>query len=502
LSFSTIGTSTKPYPLSKSINNEFVVIKQDRFLDDSALPRTLRKILFNWNLFLFRLIFLFIHHLSRFCVSDKKYYEKKRAGQKLNLYQSFLAECAEGLLPKLLFQNGDFTFVYLHNKNDYKSDLDKQFGEVYILSAPTSRQRLYYSNLISKKNDYQDIKTSLSKLAVVRSEFELARNGIVRLFDFHIENVEIGKLLTIKPSSGSVKLNFEHKAACQIYYYLKDLTHQHQHHDSKSDTLLPLIKASEDKFVAELSKQVLGSLYRVILKMRRTDSLADYYSMKGIMAYIKSFKKIVHKLDETTGISELYSDDGDSLILESLKVKADSIRTHSDMGNRYKAMLPSLLSLVIAAMSIIYAFTSLVILSNRELHSDHLRNADNIQFFNDLYIERVEFIKFFIQNSLEICTIFLAALLLFFFLISDWFKHLKFRQDLIRLAYGFKNKNVLASFVTLFGIGLMFISFHILNWGLIFGFTEDLALYLKEATASMFIEYLLEFRNFTLKWLQ
>jgi hypothetical protein len=74
--------------------------------------------------------------------------------------------------------------------------------------------------------------------------------------------------------------------AAQFYYFLRDISHTHQHHHQDTDTILSVYKSIND---IDWRKNVLFSLYNHIIARKRTTSLADCIGALGILAYARAF---------------------------------------------------------------------------------------------------------------------------------------------------------------------------------------------------------------------
>jgi hypothetical protein len=109
--------------------------------------------------------------------------------------------------------------------------------------------------------------------------------------------------------------------ASQAYYFIKDITHQHQHHHAKTDTILLLHEVddtiSRKKNLSHFSHNVINTLYSLILKNRRKLNKLSIHANIGILTYLKSFKQHFCKLHKVK-IKDKYFDTGDQLLIDSL----------------------------------------------------------------------------------------------------------------------------------------------------------------------------------------
>ncbi len=75
----------------------------------------------------------------------------------------------------------------------------------------------------------------------------------------------------------------------QAYYFIKDISHRHFHHDASSDNILPAFRVrpgDDDGW----RRDSLWSLSRAVLEHRRRNALLDHKRALGILAYAESFQ--------------------------------------------------------------------------------------------------------------------------------------------------------------------------------------------------------------------
>jgi hypothetical protein len=74
--------------------------------------------------------------------------------------------------------------------------------------------------------------------------------------------------------------------AAQFYYFVRDITHTHQHHHRETDTILSVQKSAND---VDWRKNVLFSLYNHIIARKRAIDLIESVDSLGILAYARAF---------------------------------------------------------------------------------------------------------------------------------------------------------------------------------------------------------------------
>jgi hypothetical protein len=126
----------------------------------------------------------------------------------------------------------------------------------------------------------------------------------------------------------------------QAFFYLKDITHEHQHHNQKTDTMIGLHLITDGDSEAIWYSRTLKRLYKRVLEFKRSKDQNIYASTLGLLAYVDSFctiakekltlddyKKIPIKNHETLKSSIKASEDQSSQKYTDRKRIVDTIRT-------------------------------------------------------------------------------------------------------------------------------------------------------------------------------
>lgn len=131
----------------------------------------------------------------------------------------------------------------------------------------------------------QDAETTVreSELGLVTVNFALMRTGEARLW-FESEHPQFN--------------DEEHRQiARQAYFFLKDMSHRHVHHDQLDDQITPLIRFKNEtaeqrlKSEVEWRRETLWSLSRVADKLMASEKLNSLREALGMLAYADAFQK-------------------------------------------------------------------------------------------------------------------------------------------------------------------------------------------------------------------
>lgn len=75
--------------------------------------------------------------------------------------------------------------------------------------------------------------------------------------------------------------------ASQIYFYLRDVCHVHQHHSPTSDTILDVVPSSEGDM--HWKRETLYALFRWVIQQKRSKTPSAFIDAKGVLSYARAF---------------------------------------------------------------------------------------------------------------------------------------------------------------------------------------------------------------------
>ena len=256
-------------------------------------------------------------------------------GPILNLFPLFLKEPIARHVQNL---EGSFWFLCIAKApNDIDSD-DPMEGSLFLFTKKLWKGDVENNvkQVQEKLNKYRTEKpgaslgaffeesyASLTKKAVTSSkyglQFKLYRSGVATLTAGELE--EGGTAIS---SESSI-----HSLASQLYFFLKDITHRHQHHDPSTDIPIDLLEVKSDKDNHWCS-QTLRVLYRQILRFKQFHSERVFNCSLGLLAYAKSFKQITgaYFTDGAKVCPDIHED--------ALKDSIDAINSSVDIKNNDK----------------------------------------------------------------------------------------------------------------------------------------------------------------------
>ncbi|CAK0750858.1 hypothetical protein CCP2SC5_1710005 [Azospirillaceae bacterium] len=160
---------------------------------------------------------------------------------------------------------------------EYVAVTQKELLE-FCQSADAAANAQFCSEQIKK------LERSLTGQYFFYAEFSLRRSGTCKLTQGASENFSLRA-----PKIGDDKI--VHMLCSQLFYFLKDISHNHQHHSKSTDTIVDLIEChTHDDFLWR--RETLFSLYRKIVSYKRNPQSDVFYSSLGVLAYAETFMEI------------------------------------------------------------------------------------------------------------------------------------------------------------------------------------------------------------------
>ena len=234
------------------------------------------------------------------------------AGQKKRCIFGFqhrdLSDASPFLFYKSIYNylngiSGDFIFALYGSANDVADDLDAPFeGKILLFYSDQQRevsQALNYElarlSALDDEASQQDFLTNTLEPNLL----SLYKQHGIYMLDVVLDRS--GRVTCSTPDSGLPKKLFnerhdisglqdvEKHVASELFFFLKDVCHRHQHHSPRTDTIVDLHDTSENKLLWK--NETLRALYKRVLDFKRSSSPGTSYSALGMLSYIRSFKR-------------------------------------------------------------------------------------------------------------------------------------------------------------------------------------------------------------------
>lgn len=185
-----------------------------------------------------------------------------------------------------------------------------------------------------KENNIDDQIKNVESQSLYSVQFSLERNGVVTIFpsSYTVNEDFSADTESCRKDIHENRLNQD--AVCaQLFYFLKDIAHIHQHHRPTTDTLTGLYPKLLDESALAWINKTLKTLYSKVLEYKRDRHEDSYASNLGLLAYVDSFVKIAKK--------SLADEENNKLILrnhDTLKasIYASQLGHQADSNRRVK----------------------------------------------------------------------------------------------------------------------------------------------------------------------
>ena len=303
------------------------------------------------------------------------------------------------------------------------------------IKATTSSQRNLRQTIVSKEGlrkfqiDYDALEEELFRYCSESVSFELRRTGetLVRYDPTKPKSDNAPQIPT-----EMARERYTHMISAQLYFFLKDIVHRHQHHDDKTDTILDIHYAGVDDI--SWRREILYQLYRKVIQYKQSNKPSTTLQSLGVLAYIEAFQEISAKYSYKLPV--YYND--------SLKTSLEAARAMHGMtqekGNRVFGVFINILAIGIA---LIFSLTGLLELTNysKKEISPFLLSLANLLLSYPLVVMCI---------MLLCAGIFSGWLRAFPFMRRGWYK------DIWRFLLAFDSQKV-SLFLCLLAIGLVLI---------------------------------------------
>lgn len=287
------------------------------------------------------------------------------------IYQRY--DISDAIIPShFLGITGDFIFLVIGNTID--TDDGSQFelvGECFIFHD----HALWNAAILRELSDYQDFLRRYSYLThqplsdyanyqqtrildICRSHASFCANLILPRRGTATISVSVSNITSAAaprlPADAQRRLSIIHALAAQIYFFVKNLAHHHQHHDPTTDTIIDLSYISNDDVAWRLN--TLFSMYRTVIDYKRNPHSSSFNDCIGIIAYARTFVELCKEEvgDEASGKLPNYFGDNTA---ESIRATQSRIERELLVKQRRQDTIRNTL---LAILSIVLSFTGLL----------------------------------------------------------------------------------------------------------------------------------------------
>jgi hypothetical protein len=271
--------------------------------------------------------------------------------QKRTLLDTALPIFKSTLVESFFDLTGSFWFFLdAQSSNDFSSGDQSLTGNLYLfidqVDEDVNKKVLSIKSAINKLNNFdtpsfprsiddcyskisKECLSDIEKYSILTACFRLDRDGIIE--------IEADSSIGIDETDKEL----EHTICAQLFFFVKDISHRHQHHHPKTDTILDVYRKDHPHWQDEM----LRSLYKKVLDFKRSRNEWVYSSALGVLSYIKAFKKVCkeRRIKITAG-----RDDED--LSESIKTTQNELRHITSQKVGFRNALITITLAIIGAM--------------------------------------------------------------------------------------------------------------------------------------------------------
>ncbi|MDI4234756.1 hypothetical protein OZ411_18290 [Bradyrhizobium sp. Arg237L] len=298
------------------------------------------------------------------------------------------------LFPRLIHWlydiSGDFWFALTAKSNNSPLVADWISGKIHIFKSRADwrtsadqavRSYVHEINALRFSNAadipaqahlaFDRARKLVDECADIEVDFDLDRNGEVYFGNPVFREQALQRASEEFAANGGH--NIRKWVADQCYFFLRDLSHAHQQHESSSDTILILQDRRSDDI--QWRKNIIYSLQYAIIRFKRDPDARSTLRAMGILAYCNSFTACCEaKLQQQFSGFPKFNNDA---LLLSLQAKADEISTAEQIiSNRQNGELAK----VVASRTIALAFVAILVATIAILIQPRISSQEKEEF--------------------------------------------------------------------------------------------------------------------------
>jgi hypothetical protein len=167
---------------------------------------------------------------------------------------------------------------------------------IVVRDAQELLKRYRYGTQPSIQNHFDytlgELIDQLPALSAFNARFTISRVGLTTLE--LADNMKVHSTAPTLPDQQPSRDHVKHILAAQLFFFLRDIGHRHQHHDPYTDTIVDLWpETPRDPFYWKL--QTLFSLYRKVISYKRLKAPESFTASLGVTAYAETFRAIIEE---------------------------------------------------------------------------------------------------------------------------------------------------------------------------------------------------------------
>lgn len=198
--------------------------------------------------------------------------------------------------------------------------VESEFAE-YLLQLREHEYEQNVSDPRSCRDIYCSVHDLLERVSDISANVVIRRSGMLSIHALRWHDEDLRRSSYDYASSHTGE--FEHGIADQMYFFVRDISHHHQHHSPDTDTLITVhADATNDLAWA---RNIIYSLYYRIITRKRYLADEEQAQAQGILAYLMSFKSAVQDRAIELGVGPSIPSFNDESLRYSLEATKDYV---------------------------------------------------------------------------------------------------------------------------------------------------------------------------------
>ncbi|NYT30300.1 hypothetical protein [Rhizobium sp. WYCCWR 11128] len=204
------------------------------------------------------------------------------------------------------------------------------------------------------KQQYLALSQALLSRCDLYMDVVLNRDGVITLSHLKWGNPHLER--NTEEHAVDIGFDLDHGIADQTYFFVRDLTHQHQHHGNDADTIITTQRQERPDDLS-WSLEIMYSLYFHIITVKRKENPTEHVRALGILAYLQSYKNIIKRRKDLIQPTLALPEFDDASSKESIKATKDYIDLKLNEQKRNSDNRKSFLLWVVATVFTVVNFT-------------------------------------------------------------------------------------------------------------------------------------------------
>lgn len=270
----------------------------------------------------------------------------------------------EWLVGPLLGISGKFRFFFIARMRRDNGQSDASLvGRVYVARRYTKKpiDLLPYLERFRPldgapgemgRSIYKEAGQHLEGICDISANVVMNRDGTVCISKLKWHDPVLQQNSLANPESQLTDLN--HSIADQIYFFLRDITHQHQHHGADADTIIQTQQSSGRDL--KWANNIVYGLYLYMINAKRRGDSLEHVRVLGVLAYVKAFKQIIAERAFQRGMEPPVPVFNDSALTESVNATRSYIELLQTKRRQGIDQARTVLFAVVAALFSLFTF--------------------------------------------------------------------------------------------------------------------------------------------------